>query len=150
MVFTTVLCFSEKAHPTLYTSILTIHTQRLKFSSQKAAIFNNFKMSHRGSIRKPPSAVTWVVVLAELEAEHGEKDPTAVIKSWNTEAAIGDRIVGAKSMAVKNIMKMDPETKALLVQHVMKHTWDACAFTEDVLACGKFFPGYQPRGLELG
>lgn len=130
---------------------MKIHAQHLKFASQKAAIFNNFKLSHRGSIRKPPNAVTWVAVLAELQAEHGEKDPAAVIRSWNDDAAKSDRIVGAKSMAVKNIMsKMNAEAQNLLTNHVMKHTWECCAFSEDVLASVKFFPGYHPRGTELG
>jgi hypothetical protein len=57
---------TQQTHPKLYASILKIEVHRVEFASKQEELFSNFKLSHRGSIRKPPNVVTWVFALSKL------------------------------------------------------------------------------------
>ncbi len=46
-----------QAHPKLYNSLQTIVAQRVQLPSKKEELLGNFKLSVRGSIRKPPNVV---------------------------------------------------------------------------------------------
>jgi hypothetical protein len=48
--------------PTLCASCKSIYVFSLKFGSYQDQLFHNFKISVRGSIRKPPNAATWVLM----------------------------------------------------------------------------------------
>jgi hypothetical protein len=137
----------EMVHPRLYASILQINVQCIKYNSKREEIFSNFRLSHQGAIRKAPSAITWVVALEALHEEHGETDAAAVLKVWNASASKQSQIVGGKAQTVKNIMQlMDKGAKVELIKHVAEHGWESCAWTDDVLASKKMYPGFAPRG----
>ena len=46
------------------------------------ARFFNMKKSQRGSIRKAPSAISWVVSLRNTFAGNKSLDPAGIIKQW--------------------------------------------------------------------
>ena len=61
------LCYQDKVggehiqeiHPQLYASIQQIFCHQVVFESKRDEMLANFKLSVRGSIRKPPNAVVW-------------------------------------------------------------------------------------------
>jgi hypothetical protein len=131
----------------LYKSILEIFTQKIIFTSAREELFSNFRLSHRGAIRKPPNAITWVCCLERLQSDHGECDAAAVLRVWNTSAPKASQIVGVKAMAVKNVMtSMNGDTKLCIIQHVDECGWENSAWTEECLSSKKIFPPYAPRG----
>ena len=134
-------------NPTFYISLLAVYTQKIKYASAREEVFANFRLSHRGSIRKPPNAITWVYCLEQLQEDHGERDASAVLKIWNVTSPKQSQIVGGKAQAVKNVMMlMSKEAKKLITSHVAQHGWEACAWNEDTLSSKKLFPPYAPRG----
>jgi hypothetical protein len=64
----------RQTHPKLYDSILRIEVHRVEFASKREELFANFKLSHRGSIRKPPNVLTWVFALGKLQRNQAEAD----------------------------------------------------------------------------
>ena len=51
----------RQVHPTLYDTIRRIYVYCMVFGSCQDQLFHTFKLSTRGSIRKPPNCVTWVL-----------------------------------------------------------------------------------------
>jgi hypothetical protein len=132
--------------PQFYKSVQKIEVHRIEFSSQRAQIFSNFKLSHRGSIRKPPNTLTWVFALDKLQKEHGETDPSNVVSMWNSEVAKANQLLGSKASSVKNLLEFMPEDgRRELISHSNTHGWEQCAWTEDMLASKKLLPGQTPR-----
>jgi len=128
-------------HPELLKSIQIIYAYRLLFVSKKDEILDNFKRSIRGSIRRPPNIMTWVVVLTNLK-KHGE-DAASVVRQHNAQNARLGQLVGAKAQAVKNILDSLPsEALAVVVSHVQRLGWDDCVFSDDSLSSKKYLPGH--------
>ena len=59
--------------PHLYDSVRKLHAYITNFVSKRDEIFENFRLSARGSIRKPPNCLTWVSALLSLQ-NAGDKD----------------------------------------------------------------------------
>ena len=70
-------------------------------------MFANFKLSHRGAIRRPPSIVTWIYSLNELAARYKISDTGAVVRMWNSMVARANQLTGGKAQSVNNVMEFD-------------------------------------------
>jgi len=82
----------------------------------------------------------------ELQIEYGESDPGNVIRLWNGMASKAHQLNAAKAQAVKNILGMPLQPRTQLMDAVQDDGWEACPWTDDVLASKKIMVGYQPRG----
>lgn len=136
---------NAQVHPKLYHSVRSLNCVCLAYSNTKEEIFGNFKLAGRGSIRKPPSVISWVVCLKKLK-NRGESDAAQVIRQWNQAASKQTQIIGAKAATVKNLLSiMDEQTLNLIVQSVSEFTWEGCPFSDDCLATKRIFPGKHFR-----
>ena len=109
-------------------------------------MFFNFKESIRGSIRKPPNAMTWVHSLMAL-VKCGETDPGGVIRIWNAQASRNSQIAGEKAQSIKNIMElMPPAAYTAIMDLVGKIGWEKSPWSDQALANKKIYPGFAPRG----
>lgn len=133
-------------HPKFHESCCEIFAVRVNFTSKRAEMFANFKLSQRGAIRKPPNVASWVYALETLQQKHGESDTNSVVSTWNSSVAKANQLVGAKGMAVRNVLSLMPaEAKRAFMTHVSEFGWDGCAWTEEVLGSKKIYPGHAPR-----
>ena len=68
----------RQAHPTLYDTIRRIYIYCMVFGTYQDQLFHTFRLSTRGSIRKPPNCVTSVLgikfVLAKIQMLHVRVD----------------------------------------------------------------------------
>ena len=117
-----------------------------QFSRAKEEVFYNFKESIRGSIRKPPNAMTWVHSLMAL-VKCGESDTGGVIRTWNAQATRSSQIVGEKSQSIKNVMELMPAAAyKSIMDLVAKIGWERSPWSDQALANKKIYPGFAPRG----
>ena len=116
-------------------------------NDREERIFAAFKASARGSIRKPPSCVSWIVTLSRLEVAAPGMQAKSVVQRWNKKAASKDLLQGAKAQAIKNCLELLPaHDRKHLVLCVSKQGWDKSPFTEEALATKKIYPGqYKPQ-----
>lgn len=120
--------------------------QHAKESSLQEEVLTNFRISIRGSLRRAPSLVTWVGVLANLQ-KHGYSEPADLIRKYNATVPKPQQLVGGRAVAVKNMLTSFPaDALTMLMGHVSKHGWEGCAFTEDALSSRKILPDFTPRG----
>ena len=132
--------------PELANNIRELRSVSLQFASPRDALFQNFKMAGRGSIRKPPNLIDWVHSLKQLAQTAGERDSGVIIKLWNGQCAAVLQIVGRKAMALKNLLDMMPPAGLELVTRMVSATgWEDGCWTEDALASKRIFPGYAFR-----
>jgi len=132
--------------PELANNIMELRSVSLQFASPRDALFQNFKMAGRGSIRKPPNLIDWVHSLKQLAQTAGERDSGVIIKLWNGQCAAVLQIVGRKAMALKNLLDMMPPAGLELVTRMVSATgWEDGCWTEDALASKRIFPGYAFR-----
>jgi hypothetical protein len=94
-------------HPKLFETVQTIYCVFISKANRKEEVFDNFKLSNRGSIRKPPSCFTWVGSLRKLDM-NGDKATGAVVREWNAIAPKSDQIIGLKAQSVKAILELMP------------------------------------------
>jgi hypothetical protein len=121
----------------------------LRFASAREALFQNFRLAGRGSIRRPPHLLDWVHSLRQLAQKAGERDTGIVIRLWNAQCAQTLQIVGRKAMALKNLMEQMPEEGlALVAEMVSEKGWEEGCWTEDALASKRIFPGHVFRVVE--
>ena len=126
----------------LYESIRDLHCCSLSYSSQKDALFYNFKVSARGSIRRPPNLVDWVQALQQLALRAGERDTGGIVKRWNAQCSKQMQIVGRKAMALKCLLEQMPQEGLDVVTQVVSASWwEESPWTEEVLACKRIYPG---------
>jgi hypothetical protein len=135
---------ADQIHPTFYKSILQINTIVMSFPTRRDAVFENFKLSNRGAIRRPPSAITWMVALDALKKD-GDGDASAVVKTWNSQTAKSNQLLGAKAQAVKNLMDMPRLVKECIVRITADLGWEMGPWSEDALASKRLCVGYTPR-----
>ena len=122
-------------HPVLFFSIQELHCCSLAFSTQRDMLFSNFKMSGRGSIRKPPNLIDWVHSLKQLAVRGGDRDTGNIIKTWNSQCTQNLQIVGRKSMSLKNLLEsMPPEGLEVVTTTTSTWGWEDGPYTEDSLA----------------
>ncbi len=75
------LCLGDVT-PKIQQTVSRINCQAPYFASKREELFVNFKLSARGSIRKPPHVMTWVDSLMKLR-KAGDADAGGIIKAWN-------------------------------------------------------------------
>ena len=113
--------------------------------SKRAVVFENFRLSGRGSIRRPPNCLTWVASLGKLHGT-GDRDFTTIIKGWNGVCSSNMALTGRKALAVRNLMeKMSRPTLELLTNLVSEYGWEDMPFTEDTLSSKRIWPGHTFR-----
>jgi hypothetical protein len=136
-----------QALPKLFSSLVSgCWVQRLHLNTKREEMFFNFRISQRGSIRRPPSSLTWALSLRSLAEQYGEKDAAVVIKQWNTMSAKSGQLGGGKVASVRNLLEACPPAALnMIIQHVHRHGWDNCAFSDDSLGSKKIWPGWQFR-----
>ena len=139
----------QKVLPTLYASLFNIKCSYQLHPDTESRIFAAFKASSRGSIRKAPSVISWVVVLKKLQLSTAgsEATPTAgVVQRWNRTASKREQLSGAKAQAIKNCLELMSESdSAKLIECISICGWDHGPVTEEALASKKIFPGHCSR-----
>ena len=129
----------------LRTTISKIYVHAVAYPSLAEEIFANFRMSLRGAIRKPPNMLTWITVLQNLKG-HGYEDSGTVISRYNASVGPSSQLVGAKAVAVANLMSQFPQDLLdLLAQHVSSCSWEHGGLSDDVLSSKKILPNHQFR-----
>lgn len=137
-------------HPTLLDSCSQIYVHCVAMATKREELLENFKRSTRGSIRKPPNVMTWVLGLQQLRA-NGDSDIATIVKHHNANSSKAGQLAGAKAQAVKNLLEQLPNMALnVLSEHVQSLGWDNCAFSDDCLSSKKYLPGHQfRRGIGL-
>jgi hypothetical protein len=76
----------------------------------------------------------------------GDRDPSVIIKGWNTVCSSTMQLVGRKSVAVRFLFeKMSSATLNLLLGVVSEYGWDDCPFNEETLSSKRIYPGHTFR-----
>ena len=110
-------------------------------NNKRDMLFQNFRISVRGSIRRPPHVLTWVSALAKTR-----EDPAVVIKAWNARSSRAGQLLWAKAVAVRQILSYMPKTTLrLALEHINKVGWEASVLTDDVLGSKNIYPGFSWR-----
>ena len=139
----------EKVLPTLYASVFNIKCAYQLHPDTESRIFAAFKASSRGSIRKPPSIISWMVMLKKLQLSSAVSaaTPTAgVVQRWNKTASRREQITGAKAQALKNCLELMSESDSeKLIKCISICGWEHGPATEEALASKKIFPGHCSR-----
>ena len=132
-------------HPVLYHSIRALHAVCIEYASPREEAFGNFKLAGRGSIRRPPSVISWVVCPKNLQRQ-GELDEGQVIKHRNRQASRQMQIAGAKAQCVKNLLTlMDEPALQVILDAVSEWGWEGAPFSEECLATKRIYPGRHFR-----
>ena len=76
----------QQVAPAVWHSMRCLQFYNVAFSTLREQTFNNFKLSARGAIRKPPNVVSWVIMLTRM-ATAGDKDVGTILRTWNRESA---------------------------------------------------------------
>ncbi|CAK9020813.1 Uncharacterized protein SCF082_LOCUS15069 [Durusdinium trenchii] len=126
--------------PQIRSTVTAIFCHHVVHASVQDEVFQNFKLSLMGSIRKPPNLLTWILTLASLK-QHGYEDSAAVIQRFNSTVGKSSQLLAAKATAVGNLMTHFPESLLCLMQaHVSKYGWEGCALSDDGLSTKKILP----------
>ena len=126
----------------LRTSCGVVYVHHIKHFSLQDEVFYNFRVSLRGSIRRPPNLPTWVGTLSQLK-QKGYEDSAAVISRFNSGVGKSFQLVGSKATAIGNLMSLFPADLLTLLQaHVSKYGWDSCVLSDDNLSAKKILPNY--------
>ena len=122
-----------------------IYVQHVVLPSLESEIFNNFLLSIRDSVCKPPNFMTWIHTLRSLQKK-GYEDSAAVIVRYNQLVPKSSHLVGSKAVALGNLMNLFPEDLIELLQsHVSKYGWDGCVLSDDALSSKRILPTYQHK-----
>ncbi len=125
----------------MHKSATCIFGINLRATSKRDEWRLTFKKSIRGSIRKSPSVMTWVQSLSNLST-WGETDTPGLVKDWNRQAAVSDRLVGGKAQAVQLIMEnMPKKVFQKVINHVSRFGWDFSMLSDDCMTSKKLYPG---------
>jgi hypothetical protein len=110
-----------QVHELLWRSVQKIHCKFVVLPDKKAELFFGMKLASRGSLRKAPDVLTWVISLTNLQARGGESDPLSVVKSWNEDSAKHDRVQGAKAVGVQNVLLLPDHLRDIILASVSKN-----------------------------
>ncbi|OLQ12972.1 hypothetical protein AK812_SmicGene3082 [Symbiodinium microadriaticum] len=99
--------------------------------------FYNLSTSHRGQIRKAPSAISFVYGLSSV----GSTDPQETLKLWNARAPKTDQVSGRKQGAVQTLLAIDKTHLELIHSIVSEFSFEGCPFSDDSLSSKKLYPG---------
>lgn len=130
-------------HPKLYETICQIYVFHCWVKSQQEALYANFRVSVRGSIRRAPSSVTWASSLIKLQVS--ESDANAILTTWNATASKSAQIHGHKATVVKQLLSLPPGVQALLFQHSSAFGWENSCLSDEALSSKKLYPPYTFR-----
>ena len=132
-------------HPGLARSLSSISCVYLYRATLIDRVFGAFRASVRGSIRKAPNVVSWVMFLNKAK-DKGSSDSSALVRRWNSQATKAATIQGPKAQAVKNMLElMCQEERNIVVADISAKGWDNSVWTEEGLACKKMYPGTHFR-----
>ena len=135
----------EKLCPHVVASARRITCIDISFGSLREQTFSNFHLSLKGSIRRPPNVISWVVMLLRMRTG-GDSDTGSILRTWNASAPKHGQIVGSKSQTVKNLMEhADEAILAMLLDDVPQNGWDESPWSEEGLASKKIYPGSHFR-----
>jgi hypothetical protein len=132
--------------PKLFNTVLQIHCAPNLARTQTEALFENFRVSIRGSIRRAPSSITWASALLKMNTS-GE-DATNLITQWNAASSKSSWLTGAKASAVKQLLHLPKDVLHTLQSHASMLGWDQCALSDEALSCKKLFPPFTFRVLQ--
>ena len=130
--------------PQLYTSLQVIHCRRGILSTDLANVaLENATLSRKGSLIKQHDVATWLSKLMLLRS-HG-LNPSQILQTWNSRSTRDAQIVGAKKVALMNLLDISPEVVSVLLAHASEFG-DRVAFSEECFSNKQILPGYVPRG----
>ena len=134
-----------QAFPKFMASLKGIYVRHIQHQTVQDEVFQNFKMSLRGSIRRPPKLLTWVLTLMSLK-NHGYEDSAAVIGRFNSSVGSSFQLVKSKAVAVGNLLTHFPADVLMCMQgHVSRYGWDHCALSDENLSSKKILPVHTHR-----
>lgn len=135
----------EQSAPALWQSVRTIKAIDMKFSSALEETFSNFRISHRGAIRRPPSVLSWCIALGRLQ-KSGESDAASIVKTWNKDAPKSSQLVGGKALSVKNLLEKASDTiLEMIILCNSRWGWEDSPFTDDCFSSKKIWAGSHWR-----
>lgn len=130
--------------PQLYSSLQVICCRRGILSTDLANVaLENATLSRKGSLIKQHDVATWLSKLMLLRS-HG-LNPSQILQTWNSRSTRDAQIVGAKKVALMNLLDSSPEVVAVLLAHASE-CGDRVAFSEECFSNKQILPGYTPRG----
>ena len=129
----------------MWDSIREIRAYRTKFVSKREEIYENFRLSARGAIRRPPNCLTWTSALLSLQSA-GDQDAGLIIKGWNSVCSGNAQLIGRKALAVRNMLeRMSRATLQLLLSLASEVGWEDCPLNEEALSSKRIYPGHTFR-----
>ena len=132
-------------HPKIFQTTCEIFAQPIRFGSLREEAIFGMKVDIRSSIRKPPNVIKWVMILRKLQ-ESGDVDASAVVKEFNKQSSAGNKLVGLKANAVKQLLDDMPAMPLdKIVRYVSVVGWEASPFTDDMLSSKRILPNVQFR-----
>ena len=136
----------KTVHPMLFKTICKINVVNLRFATKRAQVINNFAISHRGEIRKPPSVLSWVHSLTLLRDEYADGDAGSIIRQNNLQGTNASQLVGGKAQSVKNLMDlMPPEALVEVMKAEALYGRDGSPYHEVMFATKKIYAGSHFR-----
>lgn len=126
-------------------SCSTVYVFHIQLPSVESEVFQNFLLSIRDSISKPPNFITWLHTLRQLK-QKGYEDSAAVISRFNALVPKSAWLVGAKANALGNVMALFPSSLIQdLETHVSKWGWEGSALSDDCLSTKKVLPTHRHK-----
>ena len=121
-------------------SVGCIYVHHVAMPSLESEVFNNFLLSIRDSLSKPPNFMTWLHTLRTLKTK-GYEDSSAVISRFNQMVPKSSWLIGSKATALGNFMALFPDDLIMMLQnHVSKWGWEGCCLTDDAMSTKKILP----------
>ena len=94
--------------PVFRDTCTTVYCHHVVLSSLESEMVQNFMISFRDSVSKPPNFLTWLHTLAKLK-QCGYDDSAAVIARFNQQVPQKCALMGSKSVALDNVLNLFPE-----------------------------------------
>ena len=133
--------------PVFRDTCTTVYCHHVVLSSLESEMVQNFMLSFRDSVSKPPNFLTWLHTLAKLK-QCGYDDSAAVIARFNQQVPQKCALMGSKSVALGNVLNLFPENLIHSLQkHASKYGWEGCCLSDDALSSKKILPGYSFKSL---
>lgn len=124
----------------LFDSVGAINVCAVNVASLSSWVIGNASFAARGSIRKAWNVVQWMAILKSFE-RCTSSDPKIVIKAWNEKSVKSQQLVGAKRMALVNLLGYPSDVQGQIFETVSCVGWARSPYTEDLLGSKKILPG---------
>ena len=133
--------------PAFRETLGTVYCHHVVLSSLETEMVQNFLLSFRDSLSKPPNFLTWLHTLAKLK-QCGYDDSAAVIARFNQQVPQKRALIGSKAAALGNVLNLFPDTLIQTLQkHASQYSWEGCCLSDDALSSKKILPGYSFKSL---